>query len=129
MKIRQSVLDGVAIGASFACMIHCLAVPLLLGALPAIGQILNIPESFHLVMLAIAMPTSALALTTGYRSHGSVPPVILGIVGITSLAIGAMWRDSEALETGLTVFGSLMLASAHVGNWRRIERKRFHPHQ
>ena len=127
MKIRQSLLDRIAIGASFACMVHCLAVPLLFAALPALAQILDIPESFHLIMLAIAVPTSALALTRGYRTHGAVIPVVLGLIGIMLLSIGAFWPDSKSFETGLTVLGSLTLATAHIGNWHVTERKHYHP--
>lgn len=123
MKIRQSLLDSMAIGASFACMIHCLGMPLLLAALPAFAQIADIPESFHIVMLAIAVPTSALALVRGYRIHGAGIPLTLGLVGISLLSSGAFWSETELSETGLTVLGSLTLAVAHIGNWRRSERK------
>jgi len=123
MKIRQSLLDSIAIGASFACMIHCLAVPILLAALPAFAQIADIPESFHLIMLGVAVPTSALALVRGHRIHGAAIPVIFGALGILLLCIGAFWPNNESLETGLTVLGSLALATAHIGNWRRSEQK------
>ena len=125
MKMRQSLLDSIAIGASFACMIHCLAMPLLLAALPAVAQILNIPESFHIVMLCIAVPTSALALARGYRTHGAAVPAILGLIGIMLLSTGAYWPNNPAFETGLTVLGSLTLALAHIGNWQIIERKHY----
>ena len=122
MNVRPSLLDSVAIGASFACMLHCLAMPILLAALPTIAHILNIPESFHLVMLSIAVPTSALALTKGYRTHRSVIPVILGLTGIMLLSTGALWQNRLMSEMLLTVLGSITLAITHVSNWQLIER-------
>ena len=119
------MLDSIAIGASFACLIHCLALPLLLAALPAASQLLDIPESFHLMMLAIAIPTSTFALVSGYRTHGAVVPAILGFIGLSFMLIGAVWLDSKSIETALTVLGSLTLAMAHIGNWQRVGRNHY----
>jgi len=37
------LLDGLALGASFLCLIHCLALPLVIAALPALATILARP--------------------------------------------------------------------------------------
>lgn len=126
MKISQSLMDSLAIGASCICMIHCLALPLILAALPTVAQIFHIPESFHLIMLAIAVPTSALALAQGYRSHLAIVPTIVGIAGISLISTGALWLNVQAFETELTVIGSIMLALAHVGNWQLAQRRHQH---
>ena len=121
------MLDSIAIGASFACLMHCLALPLLLAALPAASKLLDVPESFHLMMLAIALPISAFALVNGYRKHGATIPSALGVIGLSLMSVGVFWSDSKSLETGLTVLGSVMLALAHIGNWQILGRKHYHP--
>ena len=40
-------LDRVAMAGSAACMVHCLALPLLLAAVPTVSAFIVIPESFH----------------------------------------------------------------------------------
>lgn len=122
---KTNWLDGLAVGASFACMVHCLILPLAMAALPALSQFIDIPESFHLIVLAVAFPTSALALAQGYRSHGTIFPAMCGIVGLMFLAFGITeWAD-ENTEKLLTITGGLLLAAAHIANWRLRGRKRY----
>jgi hypothetical protein len=107
-----------AVGASLACLLHCLALPLVLAALPILSGVLAIPETFHSWVLAFAVPASGLALAMGRVRHGTVYPLVLGAVGLLLLAVGALMFGGTALETPVTVVGSLALAGAHVANWR-----------
>jgi len=122
-KVRDGLrvegwLDGVAVCASTACMIHCLALPLLMAALPTIAESLDPGESFHLLMLLVAIPTSALALGSGWRRSRAIFPLICGGCGLMIIAAGVATAPSEAAEAILTVSGSLLLAAAHILNWR-----------
>ncbi|MGV3480760.1 MAG: MerC domain-containing protein [Sphingobium sp.] len=116
--IGQGWLDGLSIGASALCLIHCLALPILIAALPALARALDLREGFHLLVLAAAIPTSAVALMAGHRRHGALVPVFTGIAGLVLMMIGALFTSRAAAETALTVAGSLLLASAHIANWR-----------
>lgn len=111
-------LERAALGASVACLIHCLALPLLLAALPVLSTVLNIPESIHVWILAFAIPTSAVAFIAGRTHHGAIYPLVLGVGGLLLLAIGAFVFGGVPAETPVTVCGSLMLAAAHIANWR-----------
>jgi hypothetical protein len=111
-------LDGLALSASFLCLIHCLALPLLLAALPALATILRIPESFHLWMLTFAVPASMLAVLQGHRHHHRILPPAIAVAGLLLMAIGVLSARSERLELLLSVSGGLTLAWAHVINWR-----------
>jgi len=59
-------LDAVVIGASIACLVHCLLLPLLFAALSALTRIVAVPESFHLAALFFAILASAWAMRAGY---------------------------------------------------------------
>lgn len=111
-------LDAAAIGASAACLVHCLALPLLFAALPAASYLLQLPESFHLGAFLFAIPASALAMSAGYRRHGAMLPGGFGAVGLILIGAGALGGFELMLETGVTVVGSVLLAVGHVGNWR-----------
>lgn len=118
---RTTYLDGAAIGASLLCLIHCIGLPILFALLPALATV-GLPSSewLHLVLLLTAIPVSALALVGGWRAHGAVVPMLLGTVGLAGLAAGLALGSVPAAETALTVAGSLALAMAHIGNWRRL---------
>jgi len=118
---RSTFLDGAAIGASLICLIHCIGLPILFALLPAMATI-GLPSSewLHLVLLLTAIPVSGLALVGGWRAHGAVVPLMLGALGLAGLAAGLAFGSTPGAETALTVTGSLALAMAHIGNWRRL---------
>ena len=115
--------DGLAVGLSLLCLVHCLALPLIAAAIPALANVLELPESAHLVLLLLAVPVSAFALVRGYRHHGAMLPALFGGVGLALLAAGVFAASTEAMETGLTVAGGLLLAAAHLRNWKLRARR------
>lgn len=118
----QRLYDGVAIGASILCLIHCLVLPLLIVLLPTLAAFLAFPESFHLWALALAVPTSVLALTTGYRRHRRILPTAVALPGLVLLALGALLAPTDAMETMLSVAGALLLALGHGLNWKALHK-------
>ena len=116
-------MDGFAIGASSLCTLHCLGLPLLFALLPALANRVDPGESFHLLMLAIALPTSLFALARGWRRHGGTRPLAAGASGLVMMAVGAVVAHGPAAEAAWTVAGSLMLAGAHMANWRRARHR------
>lgn len=117
---RQRVLDGLAIGASALCLIHCLLLPALIVLLPMLAGYLALPEQFHVAALAFAVPTSAIALSLGYRRHHKRAAILIVLPGIALLALGAFVAPSESIETALTVPGATLLAIGHALNWRAM---------
>jgi hypothetical protein len=111
-------MDALAIGSSIACLIHCLMLPLLFAALPAASRMFGLPESFHLAAFLFAVPASAIAMASGFRHHGAVLPAAVGAIGLVLIGVGALAGFELWLETGITVAGSLLLAFAHLKNWR-----------
>ena len=111
-------LDGFAISASLLCVIHCLALPLTIMALPLMTVALGNSDWFHPVILMFAIPTSLFALLSGFREHGQLRTLIFGLIGILCLFFGVWIEHLVIAETVLTVVGSLFLASAHLHNIR-----------
>ncbi len=118
MARKDDLIEGIAVGATIACLVHCLALPLLIAALPVVSDVLPIPAHFHLVALALAIPATAGALFAGYRRHRLAAPLIAGTIGLALLALGATEWGETPLETPVTVLGSLAIAAAHLANWR-----------
>lgn len=118
MARRDDLIEGIAVGATIACLIHCLALPLLIAAVPVVSAVLPIPQNFHVVALALAIPATAGALFAGYRRHRLAAPLIAGTIGLGLLALGAIRWGETPLETPVTVLGSLAIAAAHLANWR-----------
>lgn len=117
---RQRLLDGLAIGASALCLIHCLLLPALIVLIPAVAGFLTLPEEFHVAALAFAVPTSLVALLFGYRRHRRLDPALIALAGLAFLALGVLAASEEWIETALTVPGAVLLAIGHALNWRAL---------
>ncbi len=112
------VLDRLAIGASAACLAHCLLLPLLIAALPAASRMIELPETFHVYAFAAAVSISALAMRAGYLRHGLRLPAALGLTGLALLGTGALAGLEGLPEVGATLAGSTILTMAHLRNWQ-----------
>ncbi|MDG2375400.1 MAG: MerC domain-containing protein [Woeseiaceae bacterium] len=115
----SEVLDKVAVALSGLCLVHCLALPLLIVILPFSGQFSD--DHLHMQMLILVIPVSVVALTLGFRGHRHPGVVIAGVAGMIIITFGGMVaHDHYGLLTDrlLTIIGSLVLAITHYRNFR-----------
>ena len=121
----QTTLDKTAIGLSLACIIHCLALPLIVVLLPSMAVLPLDEEQFHVWMLVAVIPTSAYALFMGCRRHKRYQLVLFGSLGLMLLMSAALLGDeilSHELEELLTVAGAAIIALGHFWNYRLCRR-------
>ncbi|WP_448581713.1 MerC domain-containing protein [Thermaurantiacus sp.] len=113
-------IDGVAAALSSLCLVHCLLLPWGLGVAPVVASLVpgHGPEWLHWALLALAAPVSIFALRRGIAVHGNDRPWQLAALGFLLMAGGALAHETGPAEQLLTVFGGLMVATAHWRNWR-----------
>jgi len=118
---RRQRLDAAAIVLSSVCMLHCLALPIVLTILPIANVSLVEEATFHLLMMTLILPISLIALTIGCRQHKDRLTLVLGTVGLVVLTatavFGHVWFGFLG-ERIVTSLGGLILASAHIQNFR-----------
>ena len=122
---NQGHLDAIAVVLSGVCMLHCLALPLLLTISPILNVTLLSETVFHVLLLVFILPASVIGLTIGCRSHKDKITLVLGALGLSILTITAFFGHQLVGLTGeriLTSFGGLILASAHIQNYRCCRR-------
>jgi hypothetical protein len=110
-------LDGAAVVLSALCLVHCLALPLIVVGVPFLAQFAE--GHLHLQMLVIVLPLSILALAIGFRRHRNVRVITTGAVGMLLLVIGATVAHSQLgimADRVFTICGALTLATAHYFN-------------
>jgi len=83
------------VSASGLCLLHCLALPLIIAALPSLGGAVA-GSGTHWVLLAFALPVSLWVLTRG-----------------------VVFYEGHSAERILTVAGVSFVAAAHLVRWRR----------
>lgn len=118
---QRSNLDRIAVVLSSICLLHCLALPFLLTVVPISHGAFLDEETFHMLMLVVILPVSLIALTIGCRKHKDRPTIILGAIGLAILTVTAFFGHDWFGITGeriVTSFGGLVLAAAHIQNYR-----------
>lgn len=145
-------LDRLAIGMAAVCAIHCLLTPILVIALPIIATSFFVHEDFHLWMILFVLPTTSFAIFMGCRRHKDRLVAVLSMVGL-SILIFALVQErlhasahAEAVDhlahcescardiskepipmhagAWFNTFGGLLLAGAHVRNYRLCRKDR-----
>ena len=124
MKV-QAVTDKMAIGLSLLCAIHCLAMPLLVGFLPALSTYWVADESFHVWMLVAVIPTSVVALLLGCKKHKRYQVLTFGILGIAFMVSALALEEliGHEGEKAFTLIGGVLIAIGHILNFRLCNAK------
>lgn len=120
LERKERFFDGLAIVLSGTCMLHCLALPILVTLFPIVQGSLLEEQHFHLIMLVLILPTSLIALTVGCRKHKDKLTIALGTIGLVVLAITALFGHELFGMLGeriITSIGGLVLAAAHIRNY------------
>ena len=134
-------LDSLAIGMSVLCAIHCLVTPLIVVFLPVLASTFWAHKNFHLWMILLVVPTTAMAMFLGCRKHKDKLMLALGGVGLTILTAVALYEAMSHAPLGLqesslcsqctqcesgnlltrttlaNITGAVFLTSAHVRNF------------
>ena len=118
---------------SALCAVHCLALPVLVLALPMTRESVgSLAGPWVHDVLGIVLPLIAAgALIGGYRKHGRLFPMLLGLIGISALWVAmfevvatccdhthAAGGGAWGTNSWITTVGSAFLVTAHMLNTR-----------
>jgi hypothetical protein len=120
-----AMFDRAAVMLSGLCLLHCLALPFLIMAMPVLSEVSG--EHLHAQMLVVAVPVSVIALTIGFRRHANRYVLAFGIIGLLLLVIGGTVAHSYygvVADRTLTIAGALLLAVTHYFNSRLMRHCR-----
>ncbi|WP_395338481.1 MerC domain-containing protein [Ningiella sp. W23] len=119
--------DKTAIALSFVCVLHCIALPLILIILPSVSGFLAFDdESFHIWVAFAVIPISLFAILSGYLHHRRTSVFLVSAIGMLILigtAIFGHYIFGEKGEVIATLFGSALIAFGHLRNFRLRQTK------
>ena len=81
--VMKNWSDWMGVVASIACAIHCAAMPFVAMFLPMLGLSFLLDDSFHQVMVIVCSALAIAAFIPGFRRHGHVLPICVGIIGLS----------------------------------------------
>jgi hypothetical protein len=121
-KSEKELGDVVGVLTSSLCLIHCFGVLLLAPLLPIL-HVKDNYEVFHLLLAPLVIGIAGRCLSTGYKKHRSIFPLL--VAGTAALfLIGDLVLEAyplilpalQAKEHGLTIIASILFIASHIGN-------------
>ena len=116
--------DIAGMTASVLCLLHCLAMPLVILAFPMLG-LAHAHDTFHDTLIAAITLPVLLALVPGYLRHRDKTTLLIGCAGL-ALFLAAVFIVSPLLgehaEAAVAVLSGFMLLYAHLRNRRFCKR-------
>ena len=111
--------DMLGIAASTICLIHCLAMPFLIGLLPLFGWQFLSGKLAHQVLAAFVFSFALFGIVPGYLKHHKKPVLLAMLVGLSLVATATFICGtilSENLELPMITVGNLILVATHWHN-------------
>lgn len=107
------ILDLYAAGLSSLCLLHCIALPLLVTLLPMTALLAG-NRWIHQLFVLLAVPAT---LSVIWRARPGWPFLTATLSGLALLSAAAFIEALELYETPLTTTGAVLLAAAHTWHW------------
>ena len=121
-NIRERInLDALGISASLLCAVHCSLLPVLL-TLGALGGLSWLGHPLvEAVFIGLSLILAVASLLPSWRKvHGRIEPITLVLAGFALIVISHMLHAHH--EPALMALGGLLIALAHLFNWRLMKR-------
>lgn len=116
----QSRLELTGSFVAIACAIHCISIPILL-SLGSIGTVQIFDHLFvEIGFLVVTLIIAGWSLFTSYtRKMVNAFPLFLFVLGFTALIVSILFHFHW-----LSAIGGILIASAHIFNWRQLRLKK-----
>ena len=111
-------LDLYAAGLSTLCLLHCVALPVLVAVMPVAAQAAE-SELVHRVLVLIAIPVSLRVIWKTRPLADNRLFVCAALLGLGLLLLAAFIEAASPHEEPITVVGATLLGSAHLWHWVR----------
>ncbi len=121
----QKYFDLIGISLSGICFIHCVLTPILIMLTPFLAG-----HEFHENIIYLIIPTAGIALAVGCSRHRDIWVAVIGISGISVLILALIFHTTfgELVGLVLTMFGSILIISAHYRNRLLCKKESFKCH-
>lgn len=118
------LLDKLGVAASWACAVHCLALPFLVGVLPLVGLSFLLSEATERVFIGISVVIAVFGLLPAYfREHGKLRSIFLAAAGIGLIVLTHfLFEENLTAKITFLIVGALLISAAHLFN-RRLCRE------
>ena len=117
--------DVAGVCLSLACMAHCLGMPWLVMAVPALDVWPWSSREVHRVAVVLVLGVACASLTPGYLRHkrwSVLVPAAVGVAGMIALAYAPREFRPPRFEQGAMLALSLLVIASHAANAWSLRR-------
>lgn len=115
------IFDNLGVAASTLCAIHCMVMPIVLAAVPALEANHAIDDQSHVWLAGLVVFFCMVGIVPGYLRHRDKRVLVLMSIGLAVVLVGTfvvpVFAD-HAWELPLMTFGNMFLIGAHIFNRR-----------
>ena len=103
--VKKQFSDIISICLSLCCILHCIALPVIILMIPSIASLWINNEKVHVILVLFAVPISLFAMAKSLRIHHNYKCISLAVIGLCLLVAAILMHDIN--------FGS---ESSHIGH-------------
>ena len=104
-QVKRQFSDKLSICLSLCCILHCIALPVIILMIPSFASLWINNEKIHVILVLFAVPISLFAMAKSLRIHHNYKCISLAVIGLSLLVSAIFMHDIN--------FGS---ESSHIGH-------------
>ena len=104
-QVKKQFGDKLSICLSICCILHCIALPVIILMIPSFASLWINNEKIHVILVLFAVPISLFAMAKSLRIHHNYKCISLAVIGLSLLVSAIFMHDIN--------FGS---ESSHIGH-------------
>ena len=89
-QVKKQFSDKLSICLSLCCILHCIALPVIILMIPSFASLWINNEKVHIILVLFAVPISLFAMAKSLRVHHNYKCISLAVIGL-SLLVGAIF--------------------------------------
>ena len=89
-QVKKQFSDKLSICLSLCCILHCIALPVIILMIPSFASLWINNEKVHVILVLFAVPISLFAMVKSLRVHHNYKCISLAVIGL-SLLVGAIF--------------------------------------
>ena len=92
-QVKKQFSDKLAICLSLCCILHCIALPVIILMIPSFASLWINNEKVHVILVLFAVPISLFAMAKALRIHHNYKCISLAVIGL-SLLVSAIFMHN-----------------------------------
>ena len=92
-QVKKQFSDKLSICLSICCILHCIALPVIILMIPSFASLWINNEKVHVILVLFAVPISLFAMAKSLRIHYNYKCISLAVIGL-SLLVSAIFMHN-----------------------------------